>query len=104
MKMENGRVDLCVLVCLWTCLSCFLHFWLHLLRAQKMMSDETGRMMAMEPRTLDKLAQGPIDEDIAVITSQPVLLKHCVSRFFLATELLTGTSLDIVLNGGATAP
>ena len=69
-----------------------------------MMLDETGRMMAMEPRTLDKLAQGPIDEDIAVITSQPVLLKHCVSRFFLATELLTGTSLDIVLNGGATAP
>ena len=47
------------------------------------MLDETGRMMAMEPRTLDKLARGPIDEDIAVITSQPVLLKHCVSRFFL---------------------
>ena len=47
-----------------------------------MMLDETGRMMAMEPRTFDKLARGPIDEDIAVITSQPVLLNECVSRFF----------------------
>ena len=47
-----------------------------------MMLDATGGMMAMEPSTLDKLAQGPIDEDIAVIPSQPVLLKHCVSRFF----------------------
>ncbi len=44
--------------------------------------DEIGGVMAMEPRTLDKLAQGPLNEDIAVITSQPVLLNECVSRFF----------------------
>ncbi len=39
-------------------------------------------MMALTASTSGKLAQGPMNEDIAVITSQPVLLNECVSRFF----------------------
>ena len=66
----------------WTCPSCFLHFRPHFLSAQKMMANRTGRMMALTASTSGKLAQGPMNEDIAVITSQPVLLNECVSRFF----------------------
>ena len=39
-------------------------------------------MMALTASTSGKLAQGPMNEDIAVITSQPVLLNECVSKVF----------------------
>ena len=67
MKIENCHVDFCMFVCLWTWSSCFLHFWFHFLRGPKMMLNEIGRIMVMELKTLDKLAQGPIDEDICKI-------------------------------------
>ena len=38
--------------------------------------------MALTASTSGKLAQKPLNEDIAAITSQPVLLNECVSRIF----------------------